>query len=110
MFTGICFAVPASPFPNIVKQPDGVEIEIYRKGDERANWSETKDGYSIVKNENTGYWEYALLEIKREISGGKETFRLVLVPSGIVCRPDLKLPEGWPKGLHPSPIKMEGKR
>ncbi|MDI6787025.1 MAG: M6 family metalloprotease domain-containing protein [Planctomycetota bacterium] len=56
------FAAPASPYPAQVKQPDGTEFTMYKKGDERVNWSESADGYPIVRNEETGFWEYAKID------------------------------------------------
>jgi len=52
------FAVPASPFPFELKQPSGKAFEARKRGDEWHNWVETKDGYGIYKNRDTGNWEY----------------------------------------------------
>lgn len=70
------WGVQASPFPIETSQPDGTKIEFLRKGDEKCNWVETLDGYSLVKNEKTGYWEYA--EERTDVVG--------LFPSGIVVK------------------------
>ena len=81
-------SVQASPFPVQVLQPDGKAITLIQNGDENLHWWETEDGYSVVKNSETGYWEYA--ENKLVSS---------LVPSGIAYRPEESAPEGWPLHL-----------
>src|SRR3989339_672648 len=52
------FAVPACPSPFELKQPSGKTFEARKRGDEWYNWVETKDGYGIYKNTETGNWEY----------------------------------------------------
>ncbi len=52
------YAVPACPSPFELKQPTGKTFEARKRGDEWYNWVETKDGYGIYKNTDTGYWEY----------------------------------------------------
>ena len=95
-------SVPASPFPIKTTQPDGTEIEIYNRGDERLNWVEDRKGYSLVKNEETGYWEYALLDVRSADVEGKIRYWLVLVPSGVAYDPAEDAPDGWPAGLRPT--------
>lgn len=51
-------AVPAFPFPIKYKQPDGSEVTIRLRGDERIHWAETSDGYTLLSNGKNG-WEYA---------------------------------------------------
>ncbi len=83
---------PASPFPFRAQQPDGKTITLVQKGDERLHWTETKDGYSVIQNPKSGFWEYA---VRRLV--------VVLAPSGIPYIPDEAPPEGWPLHLKPSP-------
>lgn len=52
-------AVPADPFPIKYTQPDGTEITLQLKGDERVHWAETTDGYTLLGNGKNG-WEYAI--------------------------------------------------
>jgi len=54
-------AVPAYPHPVEYTQPDGRVITIQLKGDERINWAETPDGYTILANRD-GFYEYAGLD------------------------------------------------
>lgn len=58
-FFSITYAVPAFPGPIKYKQPDGTEITIQLKGDERVHWAETSDGYTLLSNGKNG-WEYAV--------------------------------------------------
>lgn len=53
-------AVSAYPYPFTYKQPDGTQVTITLKGDERAHWAETTDGYKLLNNGKNG-WEYAVL-------------------------------------------------
>ena len=38
------WAVPASPFPFVVEQPDGARITLYTRGDESQHWVENPEG------------------------------------------------------------------
>ena len=44
----LLFAVPAEPWAVEKVQPDGTKISIYLKGDEKVNWMESEDGYSLM--------------------------------------------------------------
>ena len=41
-------AVPAKPGPVKIIQPDGTEITIFVRGDEKINWIETADGHTLM--------------------------------------------------------------
>jgi hypothetical protein len=41
-------AVPAVPFTVEKVQPDGTKITVYLKGDEKVNWMESEDGYTLM--------------------------------------------------------------
>ncbi len=51
----------APAYPGLIKyqQPDGTVISVFLKGDERIQWAETKDGYTILMNDN-GEYQYAI--------------------------------------------------
>lgn len=66
LFSVSIYAVPAYPFPIKYKQPDGSEITIQLKGDERVHWGETTDGYTLLSNGNNG-WEYAITDANGEL-------------------------------------------
>jgi M6 family metalloprotease-like protein len=83
------WAIPASPFPFTVTQPDGTIIELYKRGDEFNNWVEGAEGYTVVKNEATGYWEFA------ESRDGK------LVSTGVAYGPGKTPPAGLEKHQKP---------
>ncbi len=52
-------AVPAYPYPIDHEQPNGQTITIELKGDEKVNWAETPDGYTILINKQ-GEYQYAI--------------------------------------------------
>ena len=60
------YAVTAYPHPVEYKLPDGTTLSIVLKGDEKVNWAETLDGYSILLNDK-GYYEYAILNEKGDM-------------------------------------------
>lgn len=55
------FAVPASPHAFMAEQPDGKKFTARNMGDEWLNWMETEDGYPVVRNGTTGFWEYGII-------------------------------------------------
>ena len=61
-----CAAVSAYPFPFMYTQPDGTQVTITLKGDERAHWAETTDGYKLLNNGKDG-WEYAVLNVDGDL-------------------------------------------
>jgi len=58
-FAGISLAVPASPEFFETEQPDGERITLKMQGDEFYNWTEDKQGYTVIKDRNTREWFYA---------------------------------------------------
>ncbi len=56
----VALAMPASPDPFRVVQPDGSVFTAVVRGDEFQNWTETAEGYTVIKNAKTGYFEYAI--------------------------------------------------
>ncbi len=53
-------AGPPNPAPILLTQPDGSTFEARIWGDEWANGMETIDGYTIVLDQATGFWVYAV--------------------------------------------------
>ncbi len=49
-------AVPAAPYLTTYTQADGTTLEIYVRGDERLNWSETSDGYTLLNKDKSKYY------------------------------------------------------
>ena len=97
MLTGLSIplmAVPAIPFLITFEQPDGSRFQAHLRGDEYFSWIETKNKLIIVKNEASGFYEFAL--IKRD-----EENRYKLVPSGTSviqnAQSSLKAPGNLPK-------------
>ncbi|MDD2919821.1 M6 family metalloprotease domain-containing protein [Rhodoferax sp.] len=52
-------AGPANPVPQQIMQPDGTTFQAIMQGDEFQGWMETDDGYTVVRNPATGFFEYA---------------------------------------------------
>jgi len=52
-------ANPAAQTTRAFTLPDGNVLELRLWGDEYVNGWETLDGFSVIRNEATGYWEYA---------------------------------------------------
>jgi M6 family metalloprotease-like protein len=74
---GPAYAGPAAPVTTTFELPDGTTIELRLWGDEFAHGWETLDGYSVVQNPDTGYFEYAVLG-----EGGGLTASGVVVGAG----------------------------
>ncbi len=53
------YAAPALPRLMEITQPDGSIIKARQQGDEFQHWTETKNGYTILRNPKTKYWDYA---------------------------------------------------
>ena len=82
--------VPAYPGAVELVQPDGAKFLARQWGDEWAHGWETVDGYTIVKDEMSGYWCFA-----RKIGDGR------LVSSSIRADMPQLLPENFPRRLRP---------
>jgi M6 family metalloprotease-like protein len=61
LFSIQLFAVPAKPTPTKVTQPDGTVIEVIAHGNEYYHYTETTDGYVVMRNRD-GWWVYAELD------------------------------------------------
>jgi len=62
-------AVPPSPIPLTVDLPDGSQLQIVARGNDHQHWTETTDGYTILRNEE-GYYEYAVQRNGQLVSSG----------------------------------------
>ncbi len=88
-------AGPASPSTFLIQQPNGAKFSAVVRGDEFQNWTETVDGYTVLKNPSSGAYEYAVPD-----SSG------LPVPSGVAVVADgaaVNVPQNlWPpKHLKP---------
>ncbi|MBR4784252.1 MAG: M6 family metalloprotease domain-containing protein [Fibrobacter sp.] len=55
---GVSFAGPASPFPMMVKNPDGSVVVIRNVGNEKLHYTVTEDNELVVRD-SLGFWNYA---------------------------------------------------
>lgn len=61
------YAGPASQNFTDLVQPDGSILSVRQQGDEFQHWTETKDGYTVLRNPATNYWEYAMRDGSGEL-------------------------------------------
>ncbi|MDE6402776.1 MAG: immune inhibitor A, partial [Muribaculaceae bacterium] len=54
--TATLLAVPAKPGPITFTQPDGTEITVVLRGDERHHWYQSVDGYPLVLEDNALFY------------------------------------------------------
>ena len=57
-----CYADYVQNEPITLKQPNGMEINVFVSGDEYHSWIHDKDSYTIIQNPTTGYYCYAILD------------------------------------------------
>jgi M6 family metalloprotease-like protein len=57
-------------FPVTVVQPSGEKLEVFASGDEFYNWLHDKDGFTIIKDPDTGYYVYATEKNGELLSSG----------------------------------------
>jgi len=88
-----CMAGPGSGELISFTQPDGRVFQARILGDEFSNWVETAEGYTIIQNGSTQFWEYAVKE-----SNGR------LIGSGIIVdQVPITLPDTIMRGVRPDP-------
>jgi M6 family metalloprotease-like protein len=61
MISHFVHAVPANPRPISFSQPNGKTVTVKIKGDEKVNWYESMDGYTLLFNKEK-YLSYAYLD------------------------------------------------
>jgi hypothetical protein len=64
------WAVPAVPWPVEKVQPDGTKVTVYLRGDEKVNWFESLDGYTLMYDSNK-YLVYAEQDAKGSLVPSK---------------------------------------
>jgi M6 family metalloprotease-like protein len=57
---GVSYSAYLKFVPISVNQPNGTVLNIFASGDEFYNWLHDKDGYTIIQDEQTGYYCYAV--------------------------------------------------
>lgn len=81
------YAAPALPRLIEITQPDGSIIKARQQGDEFQHWTETKNGYTILHNPRTKYWEYAEQDANDRLkSSGYRALGQEFVPTHIPPR------------------------
>ena len=60
---GDIFAAPALPNLLEITQPNGTKFKAYLRGDEYFSWWESEKGTVLLRNLESGYFEYAKISI-----------------------------------------------
>ncbi len=63
-------AAPLKNLPTQITQPNGEVINCFVSGDEFERYYHDKDGFVIIRNNSTGYWEYANIISNKILSSG----------------------------------------
>jgi M6 family metalloprotease-like protein len=95
------WAVTANPSPIKVQQPDGTEITIRVRGDERYNWLEDIDGY-LVKRESDGSYVYAKVENNMVVPTAWKVGQVD--PPSVGLQKGVRPPRSLPPMLSTSPV------
>ena len=77
------YAVPAAPILHTLTQPDGTTLTARQWGDERSHGWEDSEGYTIVHDEQTKHWKYAVKDIDGTLVGSSKIAGRDLPPAGI---------------------------
>ena len=105
--------------PKKIIQPDGKIIECFISGDENNNWLHNEAGYTILKDQNSGYFTYAIPidnfeqislekysvkneenQISIEKNSTQKSSIINIKPSNLIVGID-EIPENLPKWLIP---------
>jgi len=85
-------SMPARENFRTLQQPNGESIVVVSRGDAVFHWLETRSGYIVIKNNDSGYYEYALLNDQQGL--------LSFIASGIAVE------SGQPPALNDSSIDL----
>ncbi len=103
MYPGICIAAPAAPIISEITQPDGTKFKARNRGDEWNNWTETDTGYTIIKDQETGWWYYAVKDEGNGIKMGTN-------PVGKIDPQDFSLTKGLLPKMKEHPNQLPPRR
>lgn len=93
LFYATLNAAPLKYIPISITQPDGKVINCFASGDEFYNWVHDKDGYTILRNPNTGYFVYAIKEnghlMASEYVVGRDDGKRYLLQKNVIDSPEV---------------------
>ena len=98
LFHQKALAVPAYDGVFVLTQPSGHSFEARQRGDEGYNWMETRDGYGITINKDTGECEFIL----PDDANGAQAARTGKKPKTRAVGKVKPSTLGIPKGLRPA--------
>lgn len=93
-------STPPAPYAVAVGQPDGTTLHLVGRGTPAQHWSETTDGYTVVKTKS-GHYEYAEVEDNQLVASG---IQAIDPPQRLLA--DQRKLVATPKHLQPSPEKV----
>lgn len=83
VFSGLFLrAVPAAPIVFTLEQPNETSFQAHVAGDEWGHWTETLDGYTIILDEASEYWMYAVIDAEGDLAPGSRAVDEGAPPSG----------------------------
>jgi M6 family metalloprotease-like protein len=108
LFSKLLFAAPLFNIPLTLKQPDGTILHVYQSGDEfynwvhdkpytdPQNWRRARENYTILQNQSTGYYVYAVIEkgklVPSQYAIGSVDPASVGIEKGLNVVPDISKP------------------
>jgi len=81
----LLFAVPAVPLAVEKVQPDGTKISVYLKGDEKVNWMESADGYTLMYD-SLKYVVYAKTDGQGNLMPSNIRFGSIAMPDTTITK------------------------
>lgn len=115
-FSQNLFAAYLTDVPQTITQPNGKEIHCFASGDEFYNWLHDKDGFTIIQNQNDGYYYFAVLNgdklVPSEYQVGKTNPSKVGLKPGIIISAEKrrKLRSDFLKNEMPEKPQIDGYR
>jgi M6 family metalloprotease-like protein len=83
-------AAPLTFLPQVLRQPDGGILNCFASGDEFYNWLHDKDGFTIIQDQQSGYYVYARLQNEEIVPTSLIALRSNPASAGL--QPWIKLP------------------
>ena len=77
-------SVPAAPGIHILNQTDGTTFEAKLWGDEWSHGWETREGYTILFDENINKWTYAKHDKDKNLISSTKIVGVDSIPAGIL--------------------------
>ncbi|MDR3047618.1 MAG: putative Ig domain-containing protein, partial [Bacteroidales bacterium] len=83
IFVSHIFSAPIYNYPITLTQPDGTTIDCFASGDEFYNWVHDSEGYTMIRNAQTGWIEYAQVINDQVVTTGRRVGSIDPVTLGV---------------------------